>query len=83
MKYKAGHLSIKEISSVVTRELAILIFVPFTFATVLLITVLINLRNMIAPAFYQMTAIGVGIFLLLFILSFFTICKAYLKKLVE
>ncbi|GIN70320.1 peptide ABC transporter Pep4E family, permease [Bacillus sp. J14TS2] len=76
-------LSIKEISSVVSKELAILIFVPFTFAAVLLFIVLISLRNMIAPAFYQMTAIGVGIFFLLFILSFFIIRKAYLKKLVE
>lgn len=76
-------LSIKEISSVVTKELLILIFVPFTFSTMLLFIVLIILRSVVSPAFYQVTAIGVGIFLLLFILSFLIVRKVYLKKLVE
>lgn len=76
-------LSIKEISFVVTRELAMLIFVPFMFAVILLFIVLIGIRHALSLAFVQMTMIGVGIFLLVFILSFFTIRKAYLKKIIE
>lgn len=76
-------LSIKEISSIVTRELSILIFVPFTFAAILLSLVLFSIRDALSPAFFQMTAVGVGIILLLFVLSFFIIRKTYLKKLVE
>ncbi|MBM7542715.1 putative ABC transport system permease protein [Amphibacillus cookii] len=76
-------LSMKEISAVVTRELSILIFVPFTMAAMLLFTVLFSIRDTLSPAFFQMTTVGVGIILLLFTLSFFIIRKAYFKKLVE
>ncbi|WP_067842675.1 FtsX-like permease family protein [Amphibacillus sediminis] len=76
-------LSMKEISVIVTRELAILIFVPFTIATILLFIVLFSIRDSLSPAFFQMTTVGVGIILLLFTLSFFIIRKAYLIKLVE
>nr|WP_231686958.1 ABC transporter permease [Bacillus sp. JCM 19034] len=76
-------LSMKEISVIVTRELAILIFVPFTLATILLFTVLFSIRDALSPAFFQMTTVGLGIILLLFTLSFIIIRKAYLKKLVE
>lgn len=76
-------LSIKEISSIVKKELAILIFVPFTFATMLLFTVLFSFRDLLSGAFFQVTAAGMGVFLLLFILSFFIIQKTYLKKIVE
>ncbi|GIO22686.1 ABC transporter permease [Oceanobacillus sp. J11TS1] len=75
-------LSIKEIRSVVTRELALLIFVPFSFAVILLFVVLFSIRDALSPVFFHMTAIGTGIFLLLFVLSFLIIRKAYLKKLV-
>lgn len=76
-------LSIKEISSIVTKELAILIFVPFSFAAILLSLVLLSIRDALSLAFFQMTTVGVGIILLLFILSFYIIRKAYLKKLME
>jgi putative ABC transport system permease protein len=76
-------LSMKEIRVIVTRELSILIFVPFTIAAILLFIVLFSIRDALSPAFFQMTTIGVGIILLLFTLSFFIIRKAYLKKLVE
>lgn len=76
-------LSMKEMSVIVTRELSILIFVPFTIATILLFIVLFSIRDALSPAFFQMTNVGLGIILLLFTLSFFIIRKAYLKKLVE
>jgi putative ABC transport system permease protein len=76
-------LSMKEISVIVTRELSILIFVPFTMAAILLFTVLFSIREALSPSFFQMTTVGVGIILLLFTLSFFIIRKAYFKKLVE
>ena len=75
-------LSMKEISAVVSRELAILVFVPFTFAAILLLVVLFSIRDAISLAFVQMTAAGVGVFLLLFIISLFIIRKAYLNKIV-
>lgn len=73
-------LSVKEISTIVTKELAILIFVPFTFAAVLLFAVMFSIRHAIPFVFFQMTAAGVGIFFLLFIGSFFIIRRAYLRK---
>ncbi|WP_096186358.1 FtsX-like permease family protein [Evansella halocellulosilytica] len=76
-------LSMKEISVIVTRELSILIFVPFTIATILLFIVLFSIRDALSPAFFQMTTVGVGIILMLFTLSFFIIRKTYFKKLVE
>ncbi|MEK4028443.1 MULTISPECIES: ABC transporter permease [Bacillaceae] len=76
-------LSFKELASVVTKELAALIFIPFTVAAIILFAGMFGMRNYISPTFYQMTAIGVGIFLLLFIISFFTIRRGYLNKLVN
>jgi putative ABC transport system permease protein len=76
-------LSMKEMRVIVTRELSILIFVPFTIAAMLLFTVLFSIRDAFSPAFFQMTTFGVGIILLLFTLSFLIIRKAYFKKLVE
>ncbi|ATP39898.1 ABC transporter permease [Solibacillus sp. R5-41] len=74
-------LSVKDLSSVVTKELAMLVFIPFSFASILLLVVIFGMRNMISASFYQMTAIGIGVFLLLFILSFLMIRRGYLKKL--
>ncbi|MBT2618894.1 MULTISPECIES: FtsX-like permease family protein [unclassified Bacillus (in: firmicutes)] len=76
-------LSVKELASVVRRELGILIFIPFTFSTLILFTAMFSLRNFISMTFYQMTAIGVGVFLLLFVISFFIIQRSYLNKLVK
>lgn len=75
-------LSVKEVRFVVTKELAMVVFIPFTFASILLVCVMFSMRNMISPSFYEMTAMGISIFLLLFIGSFFIIRRSYLKKLV-
>ncbi|MGY0694874.1 FtsX-like permease family protein [Virgibacillus sp. FSP13] len=76
-------LSIKELTSVVTKELATLIFIPFTMAVFILFAALIGMNNHISLAFYQLTAIGLSLFLLLFIISFFFIRKGYINKLVN
>ncbi|MGE7868522.1 FtsX-like permease family protein [Bacillus paramycoides] len=75
--------SIKELASVVTKELATLIFIPFVLASILLCGIMFKLRNQFSSAFYGVTAIGVGLFLLLFIISFFIIRRSYLKKLMN
>ncbi|MGE7938922.1 FtsX-like permease family protein [Bacillus paramycoides] len=75
--------SIKELASVVTKELATLIFIPFVLASILLCGIMFGLRNQFSSAFYGVTAIGVGLFLLLFIISFFIIRRSYLKKLMN
>lgn len=75
--------SIKELASVVTKELAALIFIPFTFAAFILFAALLGMHSYISLAFYQLTAMGLGIFLLLFVISFFFIRRGYLNKLVN
>lgn len=74
-------LSVKELSSIVTKELAMLVFIPFTIAFVLLFGVLFGMRSMISASFYQMTVIGISLFLFIFIVSFLIIRRGYLKKL--
>ncbi|MFE0505939.1 FtsX-like permease family protein [Peribacillus butanolivorans] len=76
-------LSVKDLASVVTKELATLIFIPFTIAAFSLFVAMFCMRNFISFAFYQLTAIGLGIFLLLFVISFFIIRRGYLNKLVN
>ncbi|MFJ8260398.1 FtsX-like permease family protein [Rummeliibacillus sp. NPDC094406] len=76
-------LSNKELSTVVSRELAILIFIPFTIAAIILFVAMFGMSNYISSTFYLMTAIGVGIFSLLFVVSFFIIRRSYLNKLVN
>lgn len=75
--------SVKELTSVVTKELATLIFIPFVLASILLCGTMFGLRNQFSSGFYGVTAIGVGIFLLLFVISFFIIRRNYLKKLMN
>ncbi|MGE7887712.1 FtsX-like permease family protein [Bacillus cereus] len=75
--------SVKELSSVVTNELATLIFIPFVLASILLCGTMFGLRNQFSSALYGVTAIGVGLFLLLFVISFFIIRRSYLKKLMN
>ncbi len=75
--------SVGELSTVVTKELATLIFIPFLFASTLLFGVILGLGNRVASTFFGVTAIGVGIFLLLFVVSFFIIRATYLKKLIN
>lgn len=76
-------LATKEIRTVVTKELALLIFAPFVFAAALLFIALIALRNTISDSFLQMTSIGVMVFCLIFIISFFIIRKVYINKLIN
>ncbi|KZD29408.1 FtsX-like permease family protein [Bacillus cereus] len=75
--------SVKELITVVTKELTTLIFIPFTFASILLCGTLLGMCSHFSSAFYGVTAIGVGIFLLLFVISFFIIRRSYLKKLMN
>ncbi len=75
--------SVKELTSVVTKELATLIFTPFVLASILLCGTMFGLRNQFPSGIYGVTAIGVGIFLLLFVISFFAIRRNYLKKLMN
>ncbi|MFE8697122.1 FtsX-like permease family protein [Cytobacillus sp. FJAT-53684] len=75
--------SMKELTSVVTKELGTLIFIPFVIAALLLFAALFGMDNRISLAFYQLTAIGLVLFLLLFIISFFFIRRGYLNKLVN
>lgn len=75
--------SVKELITVVTKELATLIFIPFAFASILLCGTLLGMRSHFSSAFYGVTVIGVGIFLLLFVISFFIIRRSYLKKLMN
>ncbi|WP_416516102.1 hypothetical protein [Bacillus cereus] len=66
-----------------TKELTTLIFIPFALAAVLLCGTTIGLRKHFSPAIYGVTAIGVGVFLMLFVISFFVIRRSYLKKLMN
>ncbi|MBJ8007964.1 FtsX-like permease family protein [Bacillus cereus] len=75
--------SVKELVAVVTKELATLIFIPFAFAAILLCGTMLGMRNHFSSTFYGVTAIGIGIFLLLFVISFFIIRRSYLKKLMN
>ncbi|MDZ5608723.1 ABC transporter permease [Bacillus pseudomycoides] len=75
--------SVKELASVVTKELATLIFIPFTIASIILCGIMLGMRNRFSSGVYGVTAIGVGIFLLLFVISFFIIRRSYLKKLMN
>ena len=76
-------LSNKELSTVVTRELATLIFIPYTIAAIILFVAMLGMSNYISSTFYLMTAFGVAIFLLLFVVSFVIIRRSYLNKLVN
>lgn len=76
-------LSIKEIHLVVTKELALMIFVPFFEAALILALILIGASTYVSTAFIQMTVIGVSIFLILFVVSFVVTRKRYVKMLVE
>lgn len=76
-------LSVKELASIVTKELATLIFIPLTIAVIILFVSMLCMHNYISMIFYQLTAIGVGIFLLLFVISFFIIRRSYLNKLLN
>lgn len=85
-RYRGIHkirLSIREARSAVSRELAILVFAPFVFATIILFGALLALRNMISPVFYQMTSMRVSIFFVLIVISYVILRKLYVNKLIE
>ncbi len=76
-------LSNKELASVIAKELAILIFVPFTIAILLLLTTLLAMRTMVSTAFLQVSIASSCCFFVLFLISYLWIRKNYFKRLVN
>ncbi|WP_369381753.1 FtsX-like permease family protein [Lysinibacillus fusiformis] len=76
-------LSKKELASVIAKELAILIFVPFTIAILLLLTTLLAMRTMVSTAFLQVSIASSCCFFVLFLISYLWIRKNYFKRLVN
>lgn len=76
-------LSNKELASVIAKELAILIFVPFTIAILLLLTTLLAMRTMVPTAFLQVSIASSCCFFVLFLISYLWIRKYYFKRLVN
>lgn len=74
-------LSQKELFTVVSKELAILIFVPFALAITMLFITLFALRTMISITFLQVSMISSLCFLALFMISYLFIRKSYFKRL--
>ncbi|KAB0441113.1 FtsX-like permease family protein [Lysinibacillus fusiformis] len=76
-------MSNKELASVIAKELAILIFVPFTIAILLLLTTLLAMRTMVSTAFLQVSIASSCCFFVLFLISYLWIRKNYFKRLVN
>ncbi|WP_155592551.1 FtsX-like permease family protein [Lysinibacillus cavernae] len=76
-------LSKKELATVVSKELAILIFVPFSIAILLLLTTLVAMRTMVSTAFLQISMASSCCFFILFFISYLFIRKNYFKRLVS
>lgn len=76
-------LSKKELASVIAKELAILIFVPFTIAISLLLTTLLAMRTMVSTAFLQVSIASSCCFFVLFLISYLWIRQSYFKRLVN
>ncbi len=76
-------LSNKELATIIAKELAILIFVPFTLAITLLLTTLVAMRTMVSTAFLQVSIASSCCFFVLFLISYFFIRKSYFKRLVN
>ena len=76
-------LSNKELASGIAKELAILIFVPFTIAILLLLTTLLAMRTMVSTAFLQVSIASSCCFFVLFLISYLWIRKNYFKRLVN
>ncbi|MGE6513826.1 FtsX-like permease family protein [Lysinibacillus sphaericus] len=74
-------LSKKEFSTVVSKELAILIFVPFSIAIIILLTALFTMRTVVSTAFLQVSMVSSLCFFALFLASYFFIRKSYIKRL--
>lgn len=76
-------LSRKELATVIAKELAILIFVPFTIAITLLLITLLAMRSMVSTAFLQVSMASSCCFFVLFLISYVLIRKSYFKRLVH
>ncbi|AVK82479.1 ABC transporter permease [Lysinibacillus sp. B2A1] len=76
-------LSQKELFIVVSKELAILIFVPFALAITMLFITLLAMRTMVSTTFLQVSMISSLSFLALFIISYLFIRKSYFKRLLS
>lgn len=75
-------LSKTELKQVISKELRLLIFLPFTLASLLMLSILISLRTELSSVFIQTTLINFSLFLALFIISYFSIRRVYFNKLV-
>lgn len=76
-------LSKKELFTVVSKELAILIFVPFAIATTMLFAILFAMRKMVSTSFLQVSMMSSLCFFALFFVSFIFIRKSYFKRLLS
>lgn len=76
-------LSRNELATIITKELAILIFVPFTIAITLLLITLLAIRTMVSTAFLQVSIASSCCFFVLFLISYVLIRKSYFKRLVS
>ncbi|MGE8036995.1 FtsX-like permease family protein [Lysinibacillus sp. NPDC093692] len=76
-------LSKKELFTVVSKELAILIFVPFAIAITMLFATLFAMRTMVSTAFLQVSMMSSLCFFALFFISYLFIRKSYFKRLLS
>lgn len=76
-------LSKNELFTVVSKELAILIFVPFAIAITMLFATLFAMRTMVSTAFLQVSLISSICFFILFFVSYLFIRKNYFKRLLS
>ncbi|WP_258089159.1 hypothetical protein [Weissella fangxianensis] len=76
-------VSTQEIKSLITKELAILIYTPVTFAIILLFLVLFTMTSIVSSVDPQMLIVGIVITLSLLTIGFVVIRKVYLNKLLS
>ncbi|MGE7914878.1 FtsX-like permease family protein [Lysinibacillus xylanilyticus] len=76
-------LSKKELFTVVSKELAILIFVPFAIAITMLFITLFAMRTMVSTTFLKVSLMSSVCFFILFFVSYLFIRKNYFKRLLS
>lgn len=76
-------LSKNELFTVVSKELAILIFVPFAIAITMLFATLFAMRTMVSTAFLLVSMMSSLCFFALFFVSYLFIRKSYFKRLLS
>jgi putative ABC transport system permease protein len=76
-------LSKKELFTVVSKELAILIFVPFAIAIMMLFATLFAMRTMVSTTFLKVSLMSSVCFFILFFVSYLFIRKNYFKRLLS